>query len=423
MALGLATRALVHRLLEGSGARLAALALALLFTGWGALIAGWTSGGSFKWIAITNELWLVFWTWGYPFGLLALAAVITALIAYARDRDAGRIGPAAPVLAALAGWLHPWQGELIALLLIGAEAVMWAQGQRPRLRQLLVTLTATALPLAYYVILRQADVSWRLAQESGHREWPFWMIVVSLAPLALPAALAYARRPAGFLDAAIRLWPFGAVVVFFIAQTPHASGALHAWLGITIPLAILAVQGIQALPPRAAVPTPVVALALLALVAPPAVHALRAAHKSVHYSLRVTAAGVSPDARFVLPEVRDALDWLRDDPRPGGVLAPVYLGTAVPGETGRRTWVGNSYWSGTPLTFFLRGGATRSLFTTAIPADAARGVVRVAGARFVLVDCATRPSLTADLGGLVRETHRFGCARVLVLSDAAIRRH
>ena len=102
---------------------------------------------------------------------------------------------------------------------------MWTQGQRPRVRQLLVTLTAAALPLAYYVILRQADVSWQLAQESGHREWPFWMIVVSLAPLALPAALAYARRPAGFLDAAIRLWPFGAVVVFFIAQTPHASGA------------------------------------------------------------------------------------------------------------------------------------------------------------------------------------------------------
>ena len=135
--------------------------------------------------------------------------------------------------------------------------------------------------------------------------------------------------------------------------------------------------------------SPVVALALLALVAPPAVHGLRAAHKSVHYSLSVSAAGVPHDARFVLPEVRDALDWLRDDPRPGGVLAPVYLGTAVPGETGRRAWVGSAYWSGTPRTFFLRGGATRSLFTTPTPPDVARGVVRVAGARFLLLDCAT----------------------------------
>jgi hypothetical protein len=165
-----------------------------------------------------------------------------------------------------------------------------------------------------------------------------------------------------------------------------------------------------------------VAVVLLALIAPPAVHALHEAHNSVHYSLKVSAAGVPPDARFYQPGVREAFAWLRDDPRPGSVLAPTYLGVAVPGETGRRTFVGNSYWSGSLVTYFLRDGAARSLFSGPITRDVARGVVRDSGARFVLADCPTRTSLPRELSGMVAETHRFKCTRVLVLTDAASRR-
>jgi hypothetical protein len=414
VAIFLAIRALVHRTVEGDGARLAVLALALFSTGWGALINSWVGDPSFAWGGITNELWLVFWTWGYPFGLLGLAAMIGALLAYARDRSAGRIGVAAPLLAVIASWLHPWQGETLALILIGGEALSWALGRAPRPRQLLVTLVAAALPLLYYVILGRADSSWRLAQEAGNRHWDLWRIALSVAPLAIPAALAYRLRPATFLDAAVRVWPAAALVVFLIAQTPRASGALHAFLGIGIPLVILAAAGVRERIPAALATPRFAAVAIFAFVTPPVIHELREAHKSVHVSLD-PGAGAPSDARFLTPGVRDALHWLHSDPRPGGVLTRPYLGTAVPGETGRRTWVGNSYWSGGRLSYFYADRASNALFHGGLTAADARRLVRSSGARFVLADCHARPRLRPDLGALVREGHRFGCAQVLVV--------
>jgi hypothetical protein len=419
VAVFLAIRALVHRTVEGDHARLAVLALALFFTGWGALINSWLGDPSFAWSGITNELWVLFWSWGYPFGMLGLAAMMGALLAYARGRSTGRIGVAAPLLGALASWLHPWQGETLALILIGTEALFWALDRAPRPRQLLVTLVATALPLLYYVILGRADASWRLAQEAGNRHWDLWMILLSVAPLAIPAALAYRRRPATFLDAAVRLWPAAALVVFLVAQTPRASGALHAWLGIGVPLAILAAQGLRGRVPVVMSSPAFTAAAVLALVIPPGLHQLSEAHRSVHTSLEPDAAGAPSDARFLAPETSDALHWLLRDPRKGGVLTRPYLGTAVPAETGRATWVGNSYWSGGRLRYFYADGATRSLFFGPLDAADSRHLVRVTGARFVLADCGARRELRRDLASLVSEVHRFGCARVLVVEPPA----
>jgi hypothetical protein len=233
------------------------------------------------------------------------------------------------------------------------------------------------------------------------------MLLASIAPLVIPALLAYRKRPTSFVSAATRVWPLAAIAVFLLAQTPGASGALHAVLGITVPLAILAVNGLRSLP-WARLRTPLVAGTLLmGLVVPPVVKELSVARGGV--------GGVGGNGRFIVPGERDALAWLRHDPRPGGVVTRVYLGTIVPGATGRRTFVGNSYWSGGRLAFFFDDGATKRLFLGGLSASAARALVRKTGARFLLADCETRPGLRRDLDAIVEESHRFGCASVLLV--------
>lgn len=84
------------------------------------------------------DLWLPFWTWGYQEALLALACAIGSLLLYHRGREGGWHLWAAAVLGALASWLHPWQGEILLMLVVAGEAIMWigadAQGSGARCR-------------------------------------------------------------------------------------------------------------------------------------------------------------------------------------------------------------------------------------------------------------------------------------------------
>ena len=86
------SRALIHHQLPGRVARRFALPLALL-------------GGS---IGTFQDRWLPWWTWGYVFGTLSLAAMLASLLSYehASRRDAS-VWPSA-LLAGLSSWLHPW---------------------------------------------------------------------------------------------------------------------------------------------------------------------------------------------------------------------------------------------------------------------------------------------------------------------------
>ena len=65
------------------------------------------------------------------------------------DRSRGRVGWIAPVLGLLASLNHPWQGELLILIVVATEAVGWRPGQRiwPRLALPATTVVATALGL------------------------------------------------------------------------------------------------------------------------------------------------------------------------------------------------------------------------------------------------------------------------------------
>jgi uncharacterized membrane protein YfbV (UPF0208 family) len=398
-----AVRGFVWATVEGQTERVAALVAALFFTGWGvvALRAVDSHANGIYWSVVTNEMWLPYSMWGYTFAAIAFASMVGTLVVYARDRDRGKVGWAAPALGALAAWVHPWQGQTLLVILFASEAVLWRGRTRPSLKPLALTASATALPLAYYAVLRRADTSWEEASAAGHKIWPLWVVLLSLLPLAVPALLAYRARPRTFLEAALRVWPPVAIAVVFVDQALGANGVLHVLLGLSVPLAVLAVLGLRSISARQP-PFAAVVAAAFVIVAPPVYEQLRTANQTVR------AVYNAQDANFITADENDALDWLDRARGSGGVLTIPYLGAAVPGRTGRPTFVGNTFWS---PDYYQR--AIRFLeLVNGQPPQAAQAFVRSTGARFVLTGCPAPIDLRPSLAGILVSTHTFGCARV-----------
>ncbi len=401
-----ATRAYIHHCLQDRAGRRAALVVALFF-GWVSITsapAPWLGGG-------THDLWLglLSWLWGYPFGLLALTLLVVALLAYERDRAAQRLGWLPPVLGALACWLHPWQGETLIATLLGIEVLRWRHGERPSTRLLLITIGATAIPLVYYGMLAATDRSWRLSAHTGRGSmFTLGILALSIAPLALPAALAYRVRAQTFIAAATRVWPIAAFGIFLLCRTPLGTTPLHAFLGVTIPLAVLAVEGIRTIRWETSSARRVVfaTLAIAAVTIPATVNELRTARR-----LAAPRSGV---ANFIAADERTALHYLATDPRPGGVITRLYLGAVVPADTGRRTYVGNCQWSLPDCS--RREQLTDALFRGKLAPSDARSFARTSGARFLLADCRSRPDLQTELAPIISSVHRFGCATVYVVN-------
>jgi len=123
LAIFFAVRGYVRRMLAGLWARRAALVLGLFFGSFSVIY------GSF---GVLDDLLPGFQAWGYPFGLMALAALVGALLAYDRGRVANRLAWTPGLLGALASSLHPWQGELLILIVVGAELMLGRRGGRVR---------------------------------------------------------------------------------------------------------------------------------------------------------------------------------------------------------------------------------------------------------------------------------------------------
>ena len=87
------------------------------------------------------------------------------------------------------------------------------------------------------------------------------------------------------------------------------------------------------------------------------------------------------------------------------MLAPEYIGMAVPAWTGRRTWVGHHAW--TP-DYQRRREQADALFNGGLDPGQARMVAAI-GPAYLLADCRNRVDLSAELGVPAR---RFGCATV-----------
>ncbi|MGZ6563564.1 MAG: hypothetical protein ACXVH1_29015 [Solirubrobacteraceae bacterium] len=390
----LALRACYHRVLAGKAERRAALALGLFAAGWASL----------------GEEWIPFLSWGYLYALAALAALVGALVAYDRARVLGHGVWQAPILGLLASWLHPWQGELLILVIAGVEVAglrTWL-GNRKRIMLAGSTIAATALPLIYYAILQHSDPAWRMAATvTKHHVWSLSGAVWPLAPLLIAAALAYRRRPEHFLGAAMRIWPPAALIIWTLSKTGLGATPLHAWIGITIPLAALAVEGVSTLRWRRVPGHQLLGAIVVAILTIPAsIHLMRTAHAYIDPSTH--------NQNLISTSERQAFRYLARDPQPGSVLSSYTLADVVPAETGRRTYGGDYRWSGPH--FATKEDTAWRLLHGQLPASPARAFVLSAGARFVLADCSSHARLARILTPIVLTIHRFGCATVYEIS-------
>jgi hypothetical protein len=391
-----AVRGFAWRLLTGVWPRRAALVLALFF-------------GSFTNVyghfSVLGDLFPGFLTWGYVFSVLGLAAMVGALVAHHDSRLNGRRIWLAGLLGGLASLLHPWNGELLIAIALAAEAVM-ALGRRydrSHAKLTIATVVGTGIPLVYYAILGKTDLSWKLAQVASKHAFSFWSITIAIVPLLVPAAVAYTRRPTTFLAAAARTWPLAAFAIFVLSGTSLGATPLHSFQGITIPLAVLAVEGLQIIG-WSRIRRPLLAGAVLVALftIPTTYEELKIAHG--------LAAPTANNANFITSDESAALDYLADLKEPGSVMTRSYLGAAVPGKTGRRTYVGDCLWS-EPNCLGLSYNAQWLFQGNATPA-AARSFVLGSGVRFVLADCQTTADLPKLLGPIIRSAHGFGCAAV-----------
>lgn len=401
----------VRRLLPAGAQRRVALVLVLFAVMPACAFVAWTHWGGrprqYTFDFISGEMWSGQYLWGYLFTAIAVFLVPVVLLAAERWRDGGA-GTRTLVLAALGAlaimWLQPWQGGTLALIVVAVEAYRALRlRERPRWALAAIPLAA-ALPTIYYFVLARSDAAWKLASKANAAgsqpewHWPWWAIVLTLLPLALPAALAYRLRAPSWQEQAVRIWPFAALVVFL---QPGGTFPYHAYQGLTIPLGILAVQGVASMGWRLQPAVVVAALALLIL--PGYAHKVQVAKDNVH-------AGADP--YFVFPHEVDALKALGSDPRPGGVLAPLYSGFYIPYRTGREVYVGAISWS---PHYLARRTAADDLFEGRLTGAPARAFVRATHARFLFEDCRKLSDLTAELRPMLEQTRRFGCATIWVL--------
>jgi hypothetical protein len=298
---------------------------------------------------------------------------------------------------------------MLVLLVIGAElAVWWMDRRRPqRLALPLITLIVTGAPLLYYEVLGRADLSWKLARDaSKHSTFSLWVIVLAVLPLLLPALLAYRVRPRSFLDVVSRVWPACALVIYFLSASSASATPLHSFEGITVPLSVLAIQGLQGVGFFRLRGSRVLSTVAVAAATIPAVVMELSTAKS-------TVTPAPGNANFITRSEQRALHYLAKDKQPGGVLTRFYLGSLVPAYTGRRTFVGDCLWSEPDC--IPRSQISEIVFDGSLPAASARWFVQRIGARFVLTDCTTRPDMSAVLAPLTESVRRFGCAAVYTL--------
>lgn len=394
-------------------ARTATVALALfLYTPLAALFS-WAQLGSgqfrFSLYLLGYELLAANKLWGYVPSAIGLALVPVALLAVERaleprsgprpprrsDRREIQPGPllAATIASLLASWLHPWQG--ITLILIYGGLAVWR-----RLRgglALAVAAIGAALPLGYYYLLSHSDAAWKLA---AHYEviarLPPLVLLAGFGPLVLIAAAGLSRPDGIVIEQTLLLW-IGASFVTYFANDAFAP---HALQGLSFPFAVLAVRGWGRLRLPAAVGAVAVALVTIPGLAYDARKFARVARsKTVQYYLP------SSDQR--------ALQWVGGQAPHGGVLAPAPLAIVIPSQTGWAVWVGHGYWS---RDYFQRAREANSLFSGRMRPSLTRAFVLRTGASVLVADCAHRADLTTALAPLLHSVHRFGCARVYVLT-------
>ncbi len=407
----LATRALIVRALPAPGlaARLAALALALFYGCFSSVY------GQFS---VVGDLFPGFLSWGYPFALMAVAAAVYGVLAYDRARAEGAVRWAPGLLGALAGSLHPWQGELFVLLIAATELAggglraELARGLRSqRLRLAAATLALAAVPLIYYVALGKLNINWKLGQVASKHQFPLLAISLALAPLAIGALWGVRRQFQSFLGRALILWTPICFVIYAQAYTSQGATPLHAFDGVTLPLAVLAVTGwTQLLRPRHRLRRVLAVAAVGALTIP-----------TTYYEMRLALESVAPHSgnpNFIRPAERRALAFLKASHDGGGVISSVYLGMTIPVYTGRHTYDGDCIWSEPDCND--RDQKTAALLAGRLTPTGAQDLVSESHARFVLLACGSaNATVEEELRPLATMVRHFGCASVIEVRPPA----
>lgn len=403
--------ALALRTLPRRDDRRLALVLGLFAVSPIAAVVGWTGLGgpsfSLSLDFIAGELWSGNWLWGYQFTALAVGLMPLAILAYERGRDGGsrRMLATAAGLGLLCAWLQPWQGVTVAFVLVAAELWTVRRGGR-RLTAAAVDaagpLAAIAVPLVYYLVLSRTDPSWELAGDVNQLpRWGLHIIVLGLLPLGLPALLAVRLPAPTFADVAVRVWVPAGLLVYVL---PFGTFPFHAFQGLGLPLAVLAVAGVRARIGERALWSPGVrgwvVAAVVLLVVPGTLYRVTELRDAIN-------RGYQPF--FLKDGERDAMRWLDEEPEAGGVFTGVYIGPVVPAYTGREAYIGAGSW--TPDYDRRRRETEAVLMGRTAPADAER-IVRASGARFIFVDCNGRPDISAVVAGFTDPPRRFGCATV-----------
>jgi hypothetical protein len=399
----LAIRTVAHRMFPGRFERGAALTLGLLFASFSVIYGQ---------LGILGDAMSVWVSWGYPFALIAVALVVFGLVRYDRSRAVGRVDWRPGLLGAVASTLHPWQGETMILLVLGAELLRWRDlwlwwqtRQWRRLALPALTLALIGVPLVYYLLLGHLDLSWNLARQASKHAFPWTAIAIAIAPLGVFAVLGYRGRADSFLELLLRVWLPVAILIYFFSATGLSATPLHAFDGITIPLAMLAVKGVRRTRLRS-IPRGRLVAGLAVAVGVIPVNA---------YAVDIAPGAVAPatgNANFITKDEHAALRYLAKDPIPGGVLTQFYMGEAVPGATGRHTNLGDCLWS-EPDCMPNSTSADELMEGEMTPAQSRQFVVE-SGARFLLASCSSAHiNLQRRLGrALITSARHFGCATV-----------
>jgi hypothetical protein len=406
----LATRAVAYRMFPGRFERGASLTLGLLFASFSVVY------GELGIVGDTMSVWL---SWGYPFALIAVALIVFGLVRYDRSREAGRLDWRPGLLGAVAATLHPWQGETMILLILGAELVRWRDlrlwwqtRQWRRLGLPVLTLVLIGIPLLYYLMLGHLDLSWNLARVNSKHQFPWTAIAISIAPLGIFALLGYRGRADSFLELLMRVWAPAAILIYVFSATGLSATPLHAFDGISIPLAMLAVKGIRSSRLRSVPRGRLIGgLAVAAAVLPVNAYAVDVAPGAV--------APASANANFITKDEHAALHYLAKDRTPGGVLTQFYMGEAVPGATGRKVLVGDCLWSEPDC--MPNSESVDALFEGKMSRADSRQFVIDSGARFLLASCSSpQVRLRKRLGtGLITSVKHFGCATVYEVAPSS----
>jgi hypothetical protein len=395
-----AYRAYVQSLLPGRSERIAALVLALFAVTPLAPVLAWVFGLS---SADHNQLALAvadsapaLQLWGYFPIALTLVLVCVSFLAIARAldpqglRSLGAETAIAAGAAALAGWLHPWQGVTVLIVVVALAGL--DRSRRAFLVCGIVGLAA-CLPLVYYYVLPHIDDAWSAARDRSELDFSAWVMPTMLLPLAIPAALGVRRPGPQAQERVLLIWPLAAFAEYLL-DVPYS---IHALETASLPLAVLAVRGVRRFDLSRAAAVALVALATV----PGVVFAMTLLTKAIRE--RPTAYALREDDARALRDV----DRLRVS---GGVLAPTPVSATVPSRTGHDTWLGHPTW--TP-DFRARERAARRFFAGRMSSATARRFVRSTEARIAVAPCGSSGVLERELGAPA--TFRRGCARVFVL--------